>query len=119
MEAEILALAKEFLPGKTAENASAVLEKLCAAALELFRRQLRVKEEECRDTLVTASAMYAAGEALLLGQAESYSACRVGAVSLSGGRDAAAAGKALQERARMLMGARITDDGFCFRGVRP
>ena len=119
MEAEILALAKNFLPGEIADSALTVLEKLCVTALEMFRRQLRVSEEECRDTLVTAAAMYAAGEALLLGQAESYSACRVGAVSLSGGRDAAAAGKALQERARMLMGARITDDGFCFRGVRP
>lgn len=118
MEAEILALAKSFLPGETEEGALTALEKLCAAALEMFRRQLRVKEEECRDTLVTAAAMYAAGEALLLGQAESFSACRVGSVSLSGGMDTAARGSALQERARVLMGAFLADEGFCFRGVR-
>ena len=118
MEAEILALAKNFLPGEIADSALTVLEKLCATALEMFRRQLRVSEEECRDTLVTASAMYAAGEALLLGQAESFSACRVGSVSLSGGMDSAARGSALQERARMLMGELIADEGFCFKGVR-
>ena len=59
MEAEILALAKNFLPGEIADDALTVLEKLCAAALEMFRRQLRCSEEEFASFLQAAQAFVA------------------------------------------------------------
>lgn len=117
MSERILELALAATGG--GETDRTLLEPLCAAAEEAWRRRLRedVTEEDCGEALpcaaaFTAAADLAAGE----GGAASFSAGDI-SVSLGSGQDRARQAESLRQAAKRLMEPFVRAEGLWAQGV--
>ena len=117
MSERILELALAATGG--GETDRTLLEPLCAAAEEAWRRRLRedVTEEDCGEALPCAAAFTAAADlAAAEGGAASFSAGDL-SVSLGGGQDRARRAEALRQTAERLMEPFVRAAGLWAQGV--
>ena len=117
METTVVKLAAELCG---ADEDSVLLQALCDAAVEFWRRRLKgaPAEESGKDTLRCAAAFTAAAD--YLGKqcrAESFTVGEV-TVRQSGGQSAAVMAETLRQTAERLMRPYAASGEFCFRGVR-
>lgn len=119
METTVLKLAAELCG---ADEDSALLQALCDAAVEFWRRRLNGKPAEANlsGALRCAAAFTAAADYLgknCAGAAESFTVGDVTVRSVSGQSAAALAG-ALRQSAERLMEPYAVSGTFCFKGVQ-
>lgn len=120
MEEEILTLAAAL--SGAAETEQPLLELLCRAALEAWRKRLRsdVSEETCREALLAASAFCAAADLDMSRGGETWTAFTAGEVSVSARPAAQSALRArgLRQAAEELMRPYTMEDEVWLMGVR-
>lgn len=117
MDQEILRLALAVTGA--GEAGRAVLEVLCPAAEDAWRRRLRAGPEECWEAFLCAAAFTAAADYLAGGGGPaSFTAGAVSVTAPSGAERAAQAAN-LRAAAERLMAPYAAVEDFCFLGVAP
>lgn len=99
------------------DEGNGLVERLCLAAYSEFSRRLKdgITPEDCKESFVTACALFASAmylDTVSAGEG-SYTAGQV-SVSAPGGDGT----KALKAQAESMLAPYIADDGFEFIGVR-
>lgn len=110
----------ETMTGESAEKNS-LLEPLCTAAEEMWKKRLRreLTPEACASAFACAAALFAAAGIAVGRGGEDISAFTAGDVSVqSTGTSGIAAAAAMYEQAERLMAPYTEQDDFAFYGVR-
>lgn len=120
MSERILELALAATGG--GETDRTLLEPLCAAAEEAWRRRLRedVTEEDCGEALLCAAAFTAAADLAAGRGGGAVAAFTAGDISVRGrgAAESASLSRDLRQTAEGLMAPYAAEADFCFRGVR-